>query len=337
MSSPDETDLQLVNLLQVDPRMPWTKVGHLLGISATTAANRWKRLTEDGLAWIVAYPRLDAWLTAAVDIDCRTESLPGVIAQLCANPMVVSVDECTGGRDILAWVLADDMPTLSSLVIDWIGQLSGVYGTRTSLVTEVVSGAESWRLNAVTRRQLSEAAPRCAAQAASTDKLDAFDAALARALALDGRASVASLALQLDAPSTTVTRRLARLRSGKLTMRCDMSPQVSGNLLECTWVTTVAPNHKARMGEFLKSESAIRESMWTTGLNNLRFSFGVSHPSRLAALEADIIRSLPGLAPSELLFHMRRHKSMGHLLDSQGCATGELVAPVFGGDGAGSA
>jgi DNA-binding Lrp family transcriptional regulator len=323
----DETDLQLVNLLQIDPRMPWARAGEILGISATTAANRWKRLRAEGLAWISTYPNLEAQFTAVVEVDCRTEQLPSVIERLCHHPMVVSVDECTGMRDLLVLIIAPDMGTLTSLVIDWIGSLEGVHGTRSSLVTEVIAGGESWRLNAINRQQAWDAATHVGLGKPPAGH--GIDVALVEALAEDGRASVASLAQLLDVPTSTIQRRLARLRVGRqVTMRCDISPILSGLLLECTWLTTVAPNHKPRIAELLKETSPLT-IFWTTGLNNLSVTFRVSHVRALATHESTIVRSLPGLTQAEMLVHLRSHKSMGWLLDSQGRATGQLVVPVF--------
>lgn len=52
--------------------------------------------------------------------------------------MIVSVYETTGDRDLLLTVVAPDLPTLSDMVIDWIGGLRGVHGSRSALVTSVV-------------------------------------------------------------------------------------------------------------------------------------------------------------------------------------------------------
>ena len=133
-----ELDRRLVNVLQIDPRATWAKVGKGLGMSPTTVAHRWQRLVDDGIAWITACPNLDQQMTAIVEVDCHTESLPQVIKTLCANPMIVSVYETTGDRDLLLTVVAPDLPTLSDMVIDWIGGLRGVHGSRSALVTSVV-------------------------------------------------------------------------------------------------------------------------------------------------------------------------------------------------------
>ena len=40
----EELDRRLVNVLQIDPRASWAKVGKVLGVSPTTVAHRWQRL-----------------------------------------------------------------------------------------------------------------------------------------------------------------------------------------------------------------------------------------------------------------------------------------------------
>ena len=149
----EKLDRRLVNVLQIDPRASWAKVGKILGVSPTTVAHRWQRLVDDGIAWITACPNLNQQMTAIVEVDCHTESLPQVIKTLCANPMIVSVDETTGDRDLLLTVVAPDLPTLSDMVIDWIGGLRGVHGSHSALVTSVVIDSDSWRIDALSKTE----------------------------------------------------------------------------------------------------------------------------------------------------------------------------------------
>ncbi len=82
--------------LQIDPRASWAKVGkRSFGCLPTTVAHRWQRLVDDGIAWITACPNLNQQMTAIVEVDCHTESLPSH-QDACANPMIVSIDETTG-------------------------------------------------------------------------------------------------------------------------------------------------------------------------------------------------------------------------------------------------
>src|SRR5437870_1684534 len=52
----NETDLALVNALQINPRAPWSLIGETLGIGASTAVRRWQRLVDSGSAWLSAFP-----------------------------------------------------------------------------------------------------------------------------------------------------------------------------------------------------------------------------------------------------------------------------------------
>lgn len=333
----EETDLRLVNLLQIDPRISWARAGEILQISPTTAANHWQRLVSNGLAWVTAYPNPENRFTAIVEVDCRTEHLPPVIHRLCRHPLVVSVDEATGRRDILLTVIAPDMASLTNLIIDWIGGLDGVYGTRSSLVTNVIVGTESWQVSALAKRQIHQAKPQLLPDR-SSGEMDAADLALAEALTVNGRASIASLSQILDMPSSTVHRRLRRLIANRsVIMRCDIAPELAGWLLECTWMTTVPLNHKTRVVELLKEQPALRSCMWITGSNNLRVNFRVNYQGALGTLESRIAAAIPGLAPDETIIHLRSHKSMGWLLNADGRCKGELVAPVFGTEVAGVA
>ena len=323
----EELDRRLVNVLQIDPRASWAKVGKVLGVSPTTVAHRWQRLVDDGIAWITACSNLNQQMTAIVEVDCHTESLPQVIKTLCANLMIVSIDETTGDRDLLLTVVAPDLPTLSDMVIDWIGGLRGVHGSRSALVTSVVIGSNSWRIDALSK------AEKILARGHRPGELwmlppDDLDRELAQELAVDGRTSATSLARTLDVPASTLRRRLQKLLTNRqIELRCDVAPELGGWSLECTWTATIPLNHKTRVLELLRQQSGLRSCMWITGSNNLRVNFRVERQSGIGMIESAVAEAIPGLAPAETIVYMRSHKSMGWVLDRDGRATGEFVCP----------
>lgn len=328
----EELDRRLVNVLQIDPRATWAKVGKVLGVSPTTVAHRWQRLVDDGIAWITACPNLNQQMTAIVEVDCHTESLPQVIKTLCANPMIVSVDETTGDRDLLLTVVAPDLPTLSDMVIDWIGGLRGVHGSRSALVTSVVIGSDTWHINALNKSE------KILARGPQSGELwmlppDDLDRELAQLLAADGRASATFLARTLDIPASTLHRRLQKLLTNrKIQLRCDVSPELGGWNLECTWTATIPLNHKTRVLELLRQQPALRSCMWITGNNNLRVNVRVERQNGIGMIESAIAEVIPGLAPAETIVYMRSHKSMGWILGRTGRATGEFICPPLIGD-----
>ena len=323
----EQLDRHLAHLVQMDPRISWARAGRLLDISPTTAAHRWQRLADEGLVWVTTFPNLDRHLTAIVEVDCRTESLPSAIATLCAHSMVVSVDETTGRRDLVLTIVAPDLPTLSDLVIDWIGSIPGVYNSRSAVVTAVAIGTESWRVNGLNLPDAERAQPHQTRELWALPN-DELDQQLVTLLAKDGRASASDLARQLDVPTSTLHRHLQKvLASRQILMRCDVAPELGNWTMECTWMATVAFNHKVRVLELLKQHPSLRSCLWVTGSDNLRVNFRVPHHGSIAKIEAETAKAIPGLAPTETIVHLRSHKSMGWMLDRAGRCTGNLVCP----------
>ena len=68
-----EEDLQLINALQIAPRISWSDAAGILGVHATTLAARWERLKASGAAWSTAHLMGDPkqMCLALVDVDCE--------------------------------------------------------------------------------------------------------------------------------------------------------------------------------------------------------------------------------------------------------------------------
>ena len=54
----DLDNMLLLDALQLAPRASWSRIGEVLGITAVTAAKRWARLREGGIAWVTAAPAM---------------------------------------------------------------------------------------------------------------------------------------------------------------------------------------------------------------------------------------------------------------------------------------
>ena len=97
----DELDYLLVTALQREPRAEWRRIGGELGIDPSTAARRWARLTEAGLAWLSCYP---AWLPpgaliAFIELDCAPGRVHEVALELA--------DDESAARDVIERALID--------------------------------------------------------------------------------------------------------------------------------------------------------------------------------------------------------------------------------------
>src|ERR1700761_9437989 len=91
-----ETDLQLVDALQVNPRASWNAIAAPLGISALTAARRWQALSSDGLAWTEATLGPQLFHGVFVEFACRPGTAHIVADALAEMPDVVTIGRMAG-------------------------------------------------------------------------------------------------------------------------------------------------------------------------------------------------------------------------------------------------
>lgn len=326
----DELDLQIVHLLQINPRIPWSAAGRILGVSAPSLARRWARLTSDGLAWMSTYPSPFAGgITAFVDVRCEPGRAGEAASELCRHRTVLSLDECAGDRDLLLTVMVPTLAALTDFILDILPAVPGVAWSRCSLVTALHAEGSSWRVDALDPQQQAEAAAGDADRA-ERGVAPAPDEALLTALARDGRASVASLARELDRPTSTVHRQLMTLRQQhQVISRCDVAPELSGWQFEWSWFLNVPMADKAVLIETLQHRPELRMCMSVAGRANLVFSMRVRQLADFSRFEEMLAAACPRLAPVETMVHLRPRKRMGWLLTPEGRSTGTVIAADF--------
>jgi DNA-binding Lrp family transcriptional regulator len=135
-----DDDTRLIDVLQIAPRASWTAVGAVLGISAVTAAKRWQRLVDEGLAWVTIGPGMATSHTqclAYVEITCQPQMRFVVGHAVAQHGPAVTVELTTGNADLLVTVAAVDLPTLSHYVLEHLSHVEGVQRTRVRVVTRL--------------------------------------------------------------------------------------------------------------------------------------------------------------------------------------------------------
>ena len=122
-----EEDLQLINALQIAPRISWSDAAGILGVHATTLAARWERLKASGAAWSTAHLMGDPkqMCLALVDVDCEMKSRADVTAALAAIPEVVTVEEAASNRDLMLTVITPTLAQFSDIVLEQLKEIPG--------------------------------------------------------------------------------------------------------------------------------------------------------------------------------------------------------------------
>lgn len=143
----DETDRQIIALLQGDGRLSNVEIGRQLGLVEGTVRKRLDRLLAENVIRIVALAEPAVLgLTTRVLISIQTElgELNKVARRLAQIPEVYSVSVVTGSFDIIIEVALPSSDRLLSFLIDRISSIPGVKRTETSQVMQVVKHACDW-------------------------------------------------------------------------------------------------------------------------------------------------------------------------------------------------
>lgn len=324
-----ELDLAIVNALQISPRAPFAAVAKALRVDAVTVARRWERMREAGLAWVTAYPLDTSGAGAFIEIDCAPGRKAEVAATLAADPQVVTVEHTAGGRDLIATVLAPDFETLAGYVVDRLGAMSDVTGTRMHLSTRGYTEGANWRLGSLDREQREAigalALPR---HAGSTDL--AAHRELVLALGPDGRAPLTALAADLGVSVNTASRRLTRLLdSGQLALRCELARSLSGAPVSATLWADVPPEQLDAAGTHIAKMPQVRMCLGIAGPHNLMLTVWLPTVGDAHLLEVRLAQEIPHLRVAERAIALRAVKLMGRLLDPAGRAVGFVPLDVW--------
>ncbi len=332
-------DRLLVDALQVAPRAPWSAIGSVLGMTATTASRRWQRLVDEGLGWVTAAPGMaqrNAQCLAYVEITCRPAERMAVATALVQHHLAITVELTTGSADILATIAAGDLTKMSHYLLEHLGQVPGVLSSRARLATRIYSEGSAWRVrelsgDAVTAlgrirdEQTVDAGPE-APVAVSVSVSDSIHAMLTH-LALDGRASYIELAERADISPTTARRYLARLiRSGIIRLRTDVcAPAVGWPVQVYLWANSPVDSLDDT-AHTLSSFRQARLCATVTAGPSLALCSWLHTVEEVHRLELAIAHRLPHVEVVDRLIVLRQIKRMGRLLDESGRAVG--VVPI---------
>ncbi|KNX39994.1 Regulatory protein AsnC [Roseovarius tolerans] len=141
----DETDRNLIALLQDNARLPVATLARRLGLARTTVQARLDRLENSGVIAgyalrlsQIARPALRA--TALLSIEPRTG--PAVLARLKSLPQVRRVHTTSGRFDLIVTIEAETTEALDE-TLDRIGEAKGVKGSESliHLSTKLDRGA----------------------------------------------------------------------------------------------------------------------------------------------------------------------------------------------------
>ncbi|MBW8819020.1 MAG: Lrp/AsnC family transcriptional regulator [Streptomyces sp.] len=327
----DELDRAVVHALQIRPRAPWTLVGEVLAVNPVTAARRWHRMENAGLAWVTAYPRLTnatIVVTGIVEVDAEPGAAEDVARILAADPAVANVKLMAGGRDLVASVQARDLTELAHLTTLLFQGTPGVRATRTHVSTGVPTEGSRWRLRSLDAVQCAQIEAALPAPPESEDRAgwDDLDERLVELLSTDGRMPLRQLAAETDTGLTTVRRRLRSLLATGVSLRCDLARPLSGWPLSAVYFASVPAQYLEETSRALSGVREVRSCAITAGPHNLVIDVWLRALADVHTFEAHLSGRLPRLTIGDRSVVLRTVKHMGRILDGDGRCVG--VVPL---------
>jgi Lrp/AsnC family transcriptional regulator, regulator for asnA, asnC and gidA len=142
----DQIDKELIRLLQIDGRTPYSKLGPAVGLSQAAARQRVQRLIDRGVVQVVAVtdPAMLGFAVqalVAVEVSGDVRGAADAIGEWDEVEYVV----ITAGRyDLFLEVVCIDTSHLLELVNDRIRRIDGVTGSEIFTYLHLVKQTYSW-------------------------------------------------------------------------------------------------------------------------------------------------------------------------------------------------
>ena len=138
----DAIDLQILDLLQDNARIPQVEIARIVGLAPSAVLERLRKLEGRGVirgyAALLDPKALDQRLLAFVALRTTDRPAEARVAQaLTAIPEVLEIHQVAGDDCLLLKVRARDPEHLSQILRDRLG-LDGVRSTRTTIVLESI-------------------------------------------------------------------------------------------------------------------------------------------------------------------------------------------------------
>src|SRR5262245_59165020 len=159
----DQTDVEIIRMLQADARRPNTDIARRLGVAETTVRNRIERLTREGVVQCGAWTdplKIGYQTYAIIQIQVAPPRLEKVAQVLAELPEVFLLGVATGGFDIVAAAVFRSNEHLYELMTKRLARIAGIQRTSTLGIVRIVKRAYSYPVPAIEAAAADSPGPR---------------------------------------------------------------------------------------------------------------------------------------------------------------------------------
>lgn len=142
----DDHDKAIIELLQEDGRLPYTKLARSVGLSEAAVRQRVQRLVDDGVVEIVAVTDpLTLGFRRQAMVGVRTEGdITAVADTLAAIPEIDYLVFTSGSFDLLFEIVCEDDDHLLTILNDKVRSIPGVRATETFMYLRLHKQTYAW-------------------------------------------------------------------------------------------------------------------------------------------------------------------------------------------------
>ncbi|MFF2300312.1 Lrp/AsnC family transcriptional regulator [Arthrobacter sp. NPDC058127] len=315
---PDALDFQIINALQIHPRVSWTQLGKILAVDSSTISRRWNTLLSERLAWASCYDSgtlgTAGAVFALVEVRCVSGRRGEVIEELVRQPAVFSVNCTSGSRDLYLMLVASTLVETDRYVDAHISSIPGIIGTRTHYLRTIYRESSSWRLNVLKPGQV-DALEKLRPSAKNVEHKPAYDAIIA-ALRGDPRRTAAQVQAEVGRSISVISRDIDAILAAKwVRWHVDFAQQIMGwPAAAVLWLDVNRADHE-RVVASLKMLNQVRVCASVTGQANLYVLLWLRDLEELDDLEHRFTSAFPRVQIKDRWIIPRIAKRQGHILD----------------------
>ncbi|GAB0108244.1 Lrp/AsnC family transcriptional regulator [Nocardia sp. JMUB6875] len=322
----DVLDKQIVHGLVTDARIPFARLGAILGVSEQTVARRYRSLLGRGIIHVagqvntvpLGQPR---WMMRITSEPAKVVALAESLARV---PELSWVALLTTGFEVMCAGRTRSVERRDQLLLRMIPRATPVLGLSVYEVMRQFPFTEEWprygRL--LTPEQLAELGPRppmwnpVGPEGPVT--LSREDEAMLAILARDGRAPYAQLAAATGWSPTRVARRMSELiDSGVLYFDLDFALELMGYTCRALLWMRVQPARLEAVGMAIAQYPEVAYLAAITGPANLTASVVCRDTDHLYRFITERLGALPGINDIEVSSALRIFKQSQSLIDAQ--------------------
>lgn len=276
----DTLDRQLVQALQLDGRLAFSRIAEVLGVSDQTVARRYTRLRTAGRIRVIA--TTDAAMLGEVQwiirVQCKPDGAQKVGQMLALRNDTSWVSLTSGGTEISCMTTAPEGMQSQSLLLTRLPRTPSVVSMTAHCVMHTFFGGSrglSLKSDALTEEQVKALQPETprlygTGHGGEPVVLDEGDRRMLTALGKDGRADFADLAAATGWSQSTVRRRLTQLRSsGAVYLDLEYDHDIFDLSARVLFWLSVAPAELDATGQALAEHPEVAYACATTGATNL--------------------------------------------------------------------